>query len=274
MQRIRAFFHAQDFLEVETPIRIKIPCMELHIDAEPSGNAFLRTSPELFHKRLLAEGHSKIFEIGKCFRQGEFGRLHHPEYTMLEWYKTHADYKTILADTQALLAQVWPELPTRWLTLSVEEAFKKWANWNPITSYDEERFEVDLVEKVEPVLAQIPQPVVLIDYPAEAAALARLKPNYPQVAERWELYIYGVEIANAYSELIDSNEQRRRFEQCATQRQQLGKIAYAIDEDFLAALEKLPPTGGIALGLDRLIMLMANANSLDAVLPFRDITSL
>jgi len=269
MQRIRAFFHAQGFLEVETPIRIKTPCMELHIDAEPSGNSFLRTSPELFHKRLLAEGCEKIFEIGKCFRQGEFGQLHHPEYTMLEWYHTQTDYYDALNETKNLLAQIYPELPTHWKLFSIEEIFEKYAGWNPIKNYNAERFDIDLVEKIDPALAHFSAPVVLIDYPIQAAALARAKPNNPTLAERWELYICGVEIANAYSELIDSNEQRRRFEACAKERKKLGKPIYKIDEEFLNALRKMPPTSGVALGVDRLLMLMINAKNLDEILPFR-----
>ena len=106
MRSIRAFFYDRGFTEVETPIRLKIPCMELHIDAEPSGDHFLRTSPEIFHKQLLAAGHSSIFEVGKCFRSGELGPLHNPEYTMLEWYRANADYMDILDDTKALISAV------------------------------------------------------------------------------------------------------------------------------------------------------------------------
>ena len=269
MRRIRAFFHERGFAEVETPIRLKVPCMELHIDVEPSGNHFLRTSPEIFHKQLLAAGHEKIFEVGKCFRRGEFGPLHHPEYTMLEWYRANADYTDVLADAKALVSDVWPACSTDWKTLAVSDAFMEFAGWNPIGHYDEDRFDIDLVEKVEPALKQFAGPVVLIDYPIEAAALSRRKPDNPRVAERWELYINGVEIANAYSELTDPAEQRRRFEECAEQRKALGKETYPIDEAFIQALEKMPPSGGVALGIDRLLMLVAGADSLDAVLPFR-----
>ena len=272
MRSIRAFFHERGFTEVETPIRLKIPCMELHIDAEPSGGRFLRTSPEIFHKQLLARGHDKIFEIGKCFRRGERGPLHHPEYTMLEWYRANADYKDVLEDTKALIRSV-AEARGRglaeWRILSVSEAFLKFAGWDPVVHYAEDRFDIDLVEKVEPALKQLGGPVVLIDYPVEAAALSRRKPDNPLVAERWELYIDGIEIANAYSELTDPAEQRRRFEQCAEQRKALGKETYPIDEAFIQSLAIMPPSGGVALGVDRLLMLVAEADSLDAVLPFR-----
>lgn len=269
MRRIRAFFYERDFVEVETPIRLKIPCMELHIDAEPSGDRFLRTSPEIFHKQLLAAGHEKIFEVGKCFRHGERGPLHHPEYTMLEWYRTNADYMDVLADTKALVCMVWEECSSDWKMLSVSDAFVEFAGWDPAGNYDENRFDIDLIEKVEPAIKEIGGPVVLIDYPVEAAALSRRKPGNPLVAERWELYLNGVEIANAYSELTDAVEQRRRFEECAEQRKALGKEVYPIDEGFIQALENMPPSGGVALGVDRLLMLIAGADSLDAVLPFR-----
>jgi len=269
MRRIRAFFYERGFTEVETPVRVEVPCMELHIDAEPSGEHFLRTSPEIFHKQLLAAGHDKIFEVGKCFRQGERGPLHHPEYTMLEWYRANADYMDILADTKSLVLAVSGIAESAWQQRTVSTAFLELAGWDPVGHYDENRFDIDLVEKIEPALKQMGGPVVLIDYPVEAAALSRRKPNYPLVAERWELYIDGIEIANAYSELTDPVEQRRRFEACAQQRKELGKEVYPIDETFIQALEKMPPSGGVALGIDRLLMLIAGANSLDAVLPFR-----
>ncbi|MDZ8117387.1 EF-P lysine aminoacylase EpmA [Pontiella agarivorans] len=270
MRGIRAFFYARDYAEVETPIRLKIPCMELHIDAEPSGDHFLRTSPEIFHKQLLAAGHQRIFEIGKCFRHGERGPLHHPEYTMLEWYQTGADYMDILEETKQLIACVWKGVSRDWKILPVSEAFQEFAGWDPAGNYDENRFDIDLVDKVEPAIRKIGGPVVLKDYPVEAAALSRKKNGNPLVAERWELYIDGVEIANAYSELTDPVEQRMRFEECAAQRRALGKTVYPIDEAFLQALEHMPPAGGVALGVDRLLMLLLGASTLDAVLPFRN----
>ncbi|HEY5653723.1 MAG TPA: EF-P lysine aminoacylase EpmA [Pontiella sp.] len=272
MRRIRAFFYERGFAEVETPIRVETPCMELHIDAEPSGDYFLRTSPEIFHKRLLSSGLDKIFEVGKCFRQGERGALHHPEYTMLEWYRTHADYMDILADTQALLEYVTDSYSLRlgdWNIMTVSEAFLEFAGWDPAGNYDADRFDLDLVGKVEPAIKMMDGAVVLKDYPVEAAALSRRNPDNPLLAERWELYIHGVELANAYSELTDPDEQRCRFEECAQQRRSMEKPVYEIDDDFIQALEMMPPSGGVALGVDRLLMLLAGAESLDAVLPFR-----
>ncbi|MDF7799927.1 EF-P lysine aminoacylase EpmA [Pontiellaceae bacterium B1224] len=269
MRDIRTFFYERGYTEVETPIRLKIPCMELHIDAEPSGDHFLRTSPEMFHKRLLAVGHEKIFEIGKCFRSGEFGPLHHPEYTMLEWYQANADYMDILEETKALISNVWKESFRDWKILPVSQVFREFAGWDPVGNFDEDRFDIDLVEKVEPAIRKIGGPVVLKDYPVEAAALSRRKKDNSQLAERWELYFDGVEIANAYSELTDPVEQRTRFEECAAQRIALGKQAYEIDDTFVQALENMPPSGGVALGVDRLLMLISGQSSLDPLLPFR-----
>ncbi len=266
---LRHFFHSRGFIEVETPVRLPCPALETHIDAEPSGDWFLRTSPELHMKQLLAAGFERIFQIGPCFRRGERGERHHPEFTMLEWYRAGTDYLGILDDTKALLAAAG--LPARpWEILPVSEAFQRWAGWDPAERYDAARFELDLVDKVEPALPR-DRAVVLIDYPAEAAALSRRKPGSPHLAERWELYLNGIEIANSYSELTDPVEQRRRFEQAAHERAALDKPVYAMDEAFLAALEAgMPPCGGIALGIDRLAMVLAGATSLDAVIPFRE----
>lgn len=280
---VRAWLHAENFIEVETPVRIPAPALELHIDAEPSGSAFLRTSPELHMKRLLAAGCERIFQIGPCFRQGEHGALHNPEYTMLEWYRANAGYLDVLRDTEAMIASVAstinhppstihysPIPPPPWPRLTVSELFIRHAGWNPLESYDARRFETDLVTKVEPALPRN-TPVFLMDYPAPAAALSRLKPGNERAAERWELYINGVEIANAFSELTDPMEQRRRFEDCARERHDAGRPVYELDEAFLSALELgLPPSGGVALGIDRLVMVLAGKSSLNDVMAFRE----
>lgn len=281
LRAVRAFFDARDFLEVETPVRIAAPAQESHIDAEPSGDRFLRASPELHMKRLLAAGYERIYQIGPCFRQGERGMRHNPEFTMLEWYRTGADYRVILNDTQALLRSLgkpalqWQghtvDLTADWLELTVEQAFMDYAGWNPITDFDPDRFDIDMVERVEPALAQQARPVVLMDYPAPAAALARRRADRPDVAERWELYIAGIELANAYSELTDPDEQVARFATAAGERAALGKTVYPEDPEFMAALRAgLPPCGGIALGFDRLVMLLADRPDLDGVRLFLD----
>lgn len=285
LQSIRKFFIDRQFIEVETPVRIPAPAMELNIDAEPSGREYLRTSPELHMKRLLAAGCERIFQVGPCFRQNERGRLHNPEYTMLEWYRANANYHDILVDTKALLASVVREVLGRttlhagrktlelvgeWEYCTVADAFAQYAGWNPVLNFDHNRFDLDLVQKVEPGLQRYTCPVVLADYPAECAALARRKPGNSAVAERWELYVGGIELANAFSELTDPVEQRERFRQCADLRKAGGKDVYSIDEGFMAALPGMPPSAGVALGVDRLVMLLAGLESLDNVLPFRE----
>lgn len=284
LQAIRRFFLERNFLEVETPVRLRAPAPEVHIDAEPAGDCFLRTSPELHMKRLLAAGVERLFQIGPCFRQGERGVLHQPEYTMLEWYRANADYHHILVDAKALLAAVarevaggtdisyggrtialWPA----WEWMTVAEAFRQFAGWDPTERFDADRFDLDLVDKVEPRLPRH-APVVLADYPAEAAALARRKPDDPRVAERWELFVGGLELANAYSELTDAEEQARRFEDWSRQREALGKTRYPADAEFLEVLRRgeLPPSGGIALGVDRLVMLLTDSASVQDVIAF------
>jgi lysyl-tRNA synthetase class 2 len=268
---------------VETPVRIPAPALETHIDAPPSGRAWLRASPELHMKRLLVDGSTRIFQLGPCFRSGECGSRHNPEFTLLEWYRTEADYTDILRDTEALFAHVFQtvtgqttfsfrgatiDLTRPWHCLTVRQAFQKWAGWDPVAEWDADRFDVDLLGKVEPALPQ-DKPCVLTDYPAPAASLARLKAHDPLVAERWEVYVGGLELANAYSELCDPAAQRARFLEAAEERRALGKEVYPLDEPFLAALERgMPPCGGIALGIDRLVMLACGVTDIADARPF------
>lgn len=284
---IRSFFRSQDFLEVETPARTPSPAPEAHIDAIPSHNWCLITSPELHMKRLLAAGYERIYQIARCFRGGEHGRLHNPEFTMLEWYRAHAGYLDILDDMERLVAQVAIEtgrgliieyagqqlnLTPPWERLSVADAFERLAGWRPGPDPDPDRFNIDLVEKVEPNIGRR-RPTVLLDYPAAMASLARLKPGHPDVAERFEVYAGGLELANAFGELADATEQRRRFVEEAQRRQAAGRPVYPLPELFLAAMEHMPPAAGIALGVDRLVMLLCNASSIDEVLAFTQDTA-
>lgn len=283
LQAVRDFFRVRDFLEVETPVRIRAPAPELHIEAEPAGDAFLRPSPELHMKRLLAAGYPRLFQLGPCFRKGECGSFHRPEFVMLEWYRANADYLELLADAKSLLESVARavlgrdvlqrqgrtiELSPMWEVFKVSDLFRVHAGWDPAEAYDDDRFARDLVEKIEPFLPR-EHPVVLMDYPAGQAALARLKPDNPKVAERWELYVDGVELANAFSELTDPAEQRLRFARAREQRREQGLADYPPDEDFLEALDVgLPPCAGVALGFDRLALLFLGAESLDEVRAF------
>lgn len=282
LQTIRRFFVERDFLEIQTPVRTPAPAPELHIDAVPADGWYLSTSPELYMKRLLAAGYEKIFQIAPAFRRGERGRRHHPEFTLLEWYRLHSDYQALQTDCQNLLRSICAATAgvggrsdnpcglavlEPWQQYTVREAFLQFAGWDPFENWDAGRFDLDLVEKVEPHLG-FPQPCILTDYPPQQAALARLKAGRPEVAERFELYWKGLELANGFSELTDPEEQRQRFEQTLKQRLQAGLAAYPLPEAFLASLHALAPCAGIALGVDRLVMLLAGASHLDAVVAF------
>jgi elongation factor P--(R)-beta-lysine ligase len=284
-QAIRSFFLKQGFWEVDSPIRIPAPAPELHIVAVSSQDQFLRTSPELHMKRMLAAGSDAIFQIGPCFRAFEHGTRHRPEFTMLEWYRRDADYMTILADMQHLLEHAGAPLQEvaspyspagpasvdfsrTWQIHKVRDIYRERAGWDPVANFDPDRFDLDMVNIIEPSLPK-DACSVLIDYPAPVAALARRKPDNPDVAERWELYAGGLELANAFSELIDPAEQRRRFEQAMLAKEACGEPTAPLDEYFLAALEYgLPPCAGVALGFDRLLMVLTAASDISQVLAF------
>ena len=274
LRTIRAFFDARGFVEVETPVRIAAPAPEPHIDCPASGDWFLRASPELQMKKLLAAGLPRIYQIGPCFREGERGRRHAPEFTMLEWYRADADYNDIAADMEALVGEVLRSTGTTGVSpvaalapfsrITVREAYLRWAGWDPVADWNQDRFDFDMATKIEPNLPK--EPLFLTDYPAPAASLSKLKADDPRVAERWELYVDGMELANAFTELTDAAEQRRRFEAARTERRALGEAEYPLDEEFLSALAQMPPAGGVALGVDRLVMLACGVSSIDEVL--------
>lgn len=264
LRQIRAFFDARGFTEVETPVRIPAPAPEPHIDCPPSGDWFLRASPELQMKKLLAAGMERIYQIGPCFRAGEKGRRHSPEFTMLEWYRANADYSDIARDAEELVAEVLrPRGSAALPRVTVREAYRRWAGWDPVEAWDQDRFDFDMATKIEPNLPK--GPLFLMDYPAPAASLARLKADDPRVAERWELYVDGLELANAFTELTDPVEQRRRFESARAERRALGEADYPLDEEFLDALARMPPSGGVALGVDRLVMLACGVRDISDV---------
>jgi len=236
-------------------------------------------------KRLVAAGMGKIFQLGPCFREGERGRLHNEEFAMLEWYEAATDYNGLQAFLRDLLRSVawslhgstkvefrgqWIDLAADWEELTVSEAFVRFAGVTPEAALADDLFEILLTEKVEPALPR-DRPVVLKDYPAAMSALARLKPGDPSVAERWELYLGGVEIANAYSELVDPAEQELRFAAAAARRVERGLPPYPPDEDFLASLRHgIPPFAGCALGFDRLVMALTGAERVDEVIAFTE----
>jgi lysyl-tRNA synthetase class 2 len=278
---IRAFFRREGFVEVETPLRVPAIAPEQFISPFASEGWFLSTSPELQMKRLLSAGYEKIFQICHCFRQDECGQQHNPEFTMLEWYRTGAGYLKIIEDIELLVVDlsgrlgIGPvlnyqgkkvDLTLPWPRIAIREAYLRRAGWDPLVNFDGQRFDDDMVNKVVPHFPA-DRPIVILDYPAECASLARLKPGSPQVAERAEVFIAGLEIANGYSELNDAAEQEKRFKEEMEKLRSSGKPAILPDK-FLVAIRHLPECGGIALGVDRLAMLFCDAASIDEVMAF------
>ncbi len=279
---IREFFDRKNYLEVETPVRIPAPAPELHIDAPPSGEWFLQPSPELCMKRLLAAGFDRIFQICKCFRQKERGGRHLPEMTMLEWYAAGTDYGYMMDECREMIlyladrvASPRPlvyqthriDLHQPWPRLTVAEAFDRHGSVSMREALQTQRFDEVMGLEIEPNLG-LEMPVFLVDYPAACGALARLKAGRPEVAERFELYIGGLELCNGFSELTDPSEQRHRFDHESRQRAEAGKTAYPMPEPFLNALGDMPPASGNALGLDRLVMVLTGRSSIDEVVAF------
>jgi len=306
---VRAWFAARDFVEIETAILQASPGNEAHLHAfateliAPDASRtslYLHTSPEFAAKKLLAAGEERLFTFARVFRNRERGPLHHPEFTMLEWYRADEPYAALIDDCAALLAaaaetagikilsfrgrEADPFVPPERLT--VAGAFRRYANIDLLPTLDDrdtlasaakgqgirvagddtwaDIFSRVLVERIEPHLG-IGRATILDEYPVSEAALAR--PTHdPRVAERFELYVCGVEIANAFGELTDAAEQRRRFEIEMAEKQRVHGERYPLDEDFLAALGQMPPASGIALGFDRLVMLATGARRIEQVL--------
>lgn len=316
MSAIRRFFAAADFVEVETPALQVSPGMEPHLQAfatelrAPDGGRstlYLHTSPEFACKKLLVAGEPRLFALARVFRNGERAAWHHPEFTMLEWYRAGAAYETVMDDCAALLrasadaagctcVEVTGRVCDPRATvqrISVAEAFDRWAGIDLLaTAPDPCNPSADLIaaaarradvrvaddddwltvftrvmlERVEPHLG-VGAPTILYDYPVSQAALSRPKPSDPRLAERFELYVAGVELANAFGELTNAGEQRRRFEADQALKMQIYGEAYPMDEDFLSALTfGMPEAAGIALGVDRLVMLLSGAARIEDVL--------
>lgn len=312
LRATRRFFEERDFLEVDTPALQVSPGLEPHLmafqtelvsaDHQTRHARYLHTSPEFAMKKLLAAGLPRIFQLAHVFRNGERASTHHPEFAMLEWYRT-GDYDGVIEDAGALLQILAAEsgksgvawhgvdcdlaaAPER---IAVAAAFDRYAAGIDLLATagdigalagEARRIGVrvaagdrwdDLVlrilaERIEPRLGA-GRPTFLVEYPAEMAALARLKQGDPRVAERAELYVAGLEIANGFGELTDAAEQRRRFEADMALKQRLYGVRYPIDEDFLAALAHgIPESAGMALGFDRLVMLLAGAERIEDVL--------
>jgi lysyl-tRNA synthetase class 2 len=311
---LRAWFASHDFVEVETAALQVSPGNETHLHAfateliGPGGERaalYLRTSPEFACKKLLAAGERRIFDFARVFRNRERGALHHPEFTLLEWYRANAPYETLMDDCAVLMVEaaratgatqfsfrgkrVDPfAAPER---VTVADAFARYAgidllatvhagkgdivqlaaaaersgvaigaddNWGDI-------FSRILAERIEPHLG-VGRATLLYEYPLPLAALARAKPGSGQVAERFELYACGVELANRFGELTDADEPRARFEAAMAEKQRIHGERYPVDEDFLAGLAQMPEASGIALGFDRLVMLATGATHIEQVI--------
>jgi lysyl-tRNA synthetase class 2 len=309
---VRAWFDEQGFTEVETPIlqvspgneiHLHAPRTELHDAAGGQAVRYLRTSPEFACKKLLAAGETKIFEFARVFRDRERGRLHLPEFTMLEWYRADATYDAVMADGVVLIAHAAQvtgigQFSFRGQTadpfaepemLTVAAAFQRLAGIDLLATLDKgegdrarlaaaaeakvriaaddnwsDIFSKVLVEYIEPKLGQ-GRLTILYDYPLPEAALARAASSDPRVAERFEIYACGVELANGFGELTDAAEQRRRFTEAMDEKQRRYGERYPLDEDFLAAVASMPPASGVALGFDRLVMLASGATTVDQV---------
>lgn len=279
---IRDFFKQQDYLEIETPCRIPAPAPEAHIDAQSSGDWYLQTSPELCMKRLLAAGFERIYQICRCFRKNERGHRHLPEMTLLEWYTAGVDYTHMMQQCEALILFVAQrlaigstiayqgrtiDLQPPWPRIAVSEAFERYADCSMAQAITSDRFDEMMGLQIEPQLG-LQRPLILMDYPRQHGALARTKPGHPDLVERFELYIGGLELCNAFSELTDPVEQRQRFEQESAQRRQARNPAPPLPEPFLNDLKSMPDSAGNALGLDRLVMLLCNARTIDEVVAF------
>jgi lysyl-tRNA synthetase class 2 len=286
---VRRFFDARGFLEVETPVLVPSPGLDVHLDAfQVAGGdrgqpRWLSTSPEYQMKRLLAAGHPRIYQIAHCFRREEAGARHNPEFAMVEWYRAGEGVDDVMRDTEQLVAAVTGgavRLGDRTVDvappvdrLTVADAFARYAGWTAeetlrAAAEDEDGYFLTLVDRVEPALAALDRAVFLVDYPATQASLARRRPGDPRFAERFELYVAGVELCNGFGELVDAAEQRARLEADQETRRARGLPVYPIDERFLADLARMPPSGGNALGFDRLVALACGTTDIARVLAF------
>lgn len=314
LDAIRSFFKADGFLEVDSPLMVKSPGMEPYLevfetklldDQGHSERAFLLTSPEYALKKLLVAGIPKLFTICKSFRNGEGkSRKHNSEFSIMEWYRTQADYTDIMKDCEALFLHLstvmggstqWTyqghtyDLTAPWERLSVAEAFEKYCQIDTETLLDEQRllqkgkergftvtddttweqiYNQFFLNDIEPHFG-VDRPTIIYDFPASQASLSKKSPKDPRFAQRFEFYIAGIEMGNAFSELTDSEEQLQRFELERAEREKLGKVLYDIDMDYIEALRAgLPPTGGIAVGIDRIVMFFADSPTIQDIMVF------
>ncbi|URL07301.1 elongation factor P--(R)-beta-lysine ligase [Avibacterium sp. 21-595] len=296
MAEIRRFFTDRGLLEVETPILSEFGVTDVHLATfsteftspfkHQSKTLWLSTSPEYPMKRLLAAGSGAIFQLCKVFRNEEAGTKHNPEFTMLEWYRPHFDMYRLINEVDDLLQQILDCAPAE--SMTYQFAFQEYVGLDPLSASREEliakakEYHLEQAENeerdtllqflfstvVEPNIGQ-ERPVAIYHFPATQAALAQISSEDHRVAERFEFYYKGIELANGFNELTDANEQRHRFEQDNRQREQLGLPIRQLDERFLAALQAgVPNCAGVALGVDRLIMIALGAKNISEVVAF------
>ncbi|MDW7772321.1 MAG: EF-P lysine aminoacylase EpmA [Desulfobulbaceae bacterium] len=274
LQAVRSFFYARDYLEVDTPLRLPVFIPESHIIPFSSEGWFLQTSPEICMKRLLAAGSTALFQISHCFRKEESGRLHQSEFTLLEWYRSEWNYFELMDECEELIRYIagagldFPglaglslqregreiSLAPSWDRFTVDAVFRKYGGMPAREAVRAGTFDELLVTRVEPHLGW-ERPAFVYDYPVELGSLAREKDGNGTVAERFELYIAGIELVNGFSELVDPGEQRKRFAGEIAKIQGAGRNA-AMPEKFLQDLGLMQDTAGAALGFDRLFMLL------------------
>ena len=303
LAQTREFFAGRGIIEVETPLLSRGVVVERHLDPpvcrySPGADGgeetlYLQTSPEAAMKRLLAAGLGPVYPVAHAFREGERGRMHNPEFTLIEWYRPGLDHHELMDEVGALLSLLLPRLckAGSWEKLSYRQLFRDRVGIDPLEcevgelgqaaeslgveihgdfAWKDKDAWLDLLlsTRLQEDLGT-DQPVFIYDYPASQAALARLCPAEPRLAERFELFIGGVELCNGYHELLDAAEQRARFEEANEQRREDGRRPLALDEKLMEALEAgLPECSGVALGFDRVVMLACGAQSIDEVLAF------
>jgi lysyl-tRNA synthetase class 2 len=280
LQALREAFYFEGFLEVATATKIPAPAPEEYIESVPCDGGFLRTSPELAMKRMLCAGMERIFQIGPAFRAEELGRKHREEFTIMEYYAVKWNYRELAEFTAQMIKSAAVKLfgkteityqgnivdMGRHSFITVDEAFRKYAGISAFDADSDGSFDELMVLKVEPELGK-DCPEFLIDYPAARASLSRLSSTDKRVAERWELYIRGMELGNAFGELTDAAEQRRRFSEALKFRAEQGMLAYPEATDFLEALEKgMPESSGCAIGFDRLCMIFCDSYDIAEVI--------
>lgn len=290
LKSIRDYFYTREIMEVETPLISAAgnPDPVIHSIRTDAGG-YLRTSPEFALKRLLAAGSGDIFELGRVFRAGESGRSHNPEFTMLEWYRNGISYHQLMDEVAALVLHCgrgkfdqWPQRK-----LSYQQLFLHYAGLDPFTATEQDMratagahgihdIELDRKQWLDLLTGAVIQPALpekaltfVYDFPEDQAALAKIRPGNPPLAERFELYLGRTELVNGYQELTDADEQKKRFEADNRRREERGLAVYAIDHNLVKALEHgLPECAGVALGVDRLLMAVSGVDSIGEVTAF------